>query len=489
MKKIAIIFSLLLFTCSSDDDTSSNNFITSFQLYITNGFVEGDIDEENGEIRFETTGADLNGMTPIIIFSDKATISPSSSQSQNFNNIITYTVTAENGAINSYDVIVDNTPFNTESKILSFSLMIDGVNYDCNINEATKEITLDVVGVDISALSPTISFSESAVISPIPNQVQDFNNSVIYTVTAENGSSSNYTVNITNRPFGTENEILEFSVSDGGQSVSGIIDSNSQNIRLFINNQNIDAISPTITISEYATISPESGVIQDFSSPVEYIVTAENGDTLTYIVSVNPKSINAVNPSFFGHQYYTGTRINVFGNYIDIEQPDAQILLIDGVNEYPMPIVDSEIFSSPGNPTTQIIVIDLPESLPSFANYTLIYRTSEGDIPFNTNLDILQGGPSNMVINQTSFFLNDVLIIDGDNLLSGLVVPSNGNQFIVRNSNNYDIQLNGDATQLTWTMDYQQHFPSYYGDSPQERTIYTIDDNGRVGKPVIATLN
>lgn len=47
------------------------------------------------------------------------------------------------------------------------------------------------------------------------------------------------------------------------------------------------ALVPTIKISDKATVSPASGVAQDFSSPVTYTVTSEDGIvTATYTVSV-----------------------------------------------------------------------------------------------------------------------------------------------------------------------------------------------------------
>ncbi len=49
---------------------------------------------------------------------------------------------------------------------------------------------------------------------------------------------------------------------------------------------NITSLTPRIAISEKATISPESDVPQDFSSPIVYTVTAEDGTTETYTVSV-----------------------------------------------------------------------------------------------------------------------------------------------------------------------------------------------------------
>ncbi len=46
-------------------------------------------------------------------------------------------------------------------------------------------------------------------------------------------------------------------------------------------------LTPTIVVSNKASVSPESGISQDFSSGrvVKYTVTAENGESKTYSVS------------------------------------------------------------------------------------------------------------------------------------------------------------------------------------------------------------
>ena len=46
-------------------------------------------------------------------------------------------------------------------------------------------------------------------------------------------------------------------------------------------------MSPTIIISEKATISPSDNIAQDFTNPVVYTVKAEDGSTTTYIVTVS----------------------------------------------------------------------------------------------------------------------------------------------------------------------------------------------------------
>ncbi len=45
-------------------------------------------------------------------------------------------------------------------------------------------------------------------------------------------------------------------------------------------------LTPTIAVSESAAVSPKSGVVQNFSSPVTYTVTAEDGSTQPYTVTV-----------------------------------------------------------------------------------------------------------------------------------------------------------------------------------------------------------
>ena len=48
---------------------------------------------------------------------------------------------------------------------------------------------------------------------------------------------------------------------------------------------------PTITISDKATVSPATGVAQDFSKEVSYTVTAEDGGTVVYKVNVTKPAV------------------------------------------------------------------------------------------------------------------------------------------------------------------------------------------------------
>jgi hypothetical protein len=72
-------------------------------------------------------------------------------------------------------------------------------------------------------------------------------------------------------------------------SISGIdatIDQTSNTIFLSISETDLTTLVPTISISVNAIINPASGASQDFTNPITYTVTAEDGSTVDYIVSV-----------------------------------------------------------------------------------------------------------------------------------------------------------------------------------------------------------
>lgn len=61
----------------------------------------------------------------------------------------------------------------------------------------------------------------------------------------------------------------------------------------------ITNLAPDITVSDKATISPDPSIPQDFSQPVTYTVTAENGEERTYTISISmPISSEAEIKSF-----------------------------------------------------------------------------------------------------------------------------------------------------------------------------------------------
>ncbi|TPN86177.1 DUF5018 domain-containing protein [Aquimarina algicola] len=153
------------------------------------------------------------------------------------------------------------------------------------IDESTKTITLIINENDLTSLTPNIQVSPNATISPASGVVQDFTKPVTYIVTAENGSTVNYQITV-KKTKTNDASITGFTIS----GIDGTIDELTETITLSIDVVNLASLVPNIKISTNATISPASGVMQDFTSPVTYKVTAENGLVKEYVVTVTSNS-------------------------------------------------------------------------------------------------------------------------------------------------------------------------------------------------------
>ena len=88
------------------------------------------------------------------------------------------------------------TKKSSEKQILSFSFYSPAV--EATIMESAKTIVATVpTGTDLTALVPIINVSEKATVNPASGVRQDFTNTVMYTVTAEDGSQASYAVAVT----------------------------------------------------------------------------------------------------------------------------------------------------------------------------------------------------------------------------------------------------------------------------------------------------
>ncbi|MDQ5930029.1 MAG: hypothetical protein QG594_1812, partial [Bacteroidota bacterium] len=81
----------------------------------------------------------------------------------------------------------------------------------------------------------------------------------------------------------SEKDITEFKIG----SDKGDIDQPKHTILVKVGcATDVTKLAPDITISKGATISPKSGAVQDFTNPVTYVVTAEDGSKQSYVVTV-----------------------------------------------------------------------------------------------------------------------------------------------------------------------------------------------------------
>lgn len=71
-------------------------------------------------------------------------------------------------------------------------------------------------------------------------------------------------------------------------AVTAMIDATAKTVKAEVPiGTDLTKLVPTLTVSEKATISPASGVVQDFSKAVTYTVTAEDGSTQVYTVTIS----------------------------------------------------------------------------------------------------------------------------------------------------------------------------------------------------------
>ena len=88
----------------------------------------------------------------------------------------------------------------------------------------------------------------------------------------------------------SEKLILSFSITT--PAAVGIIDEVAKTVTVTVPaGTDLIALIPTIVVSEKAMVSPESGVATNFTNPIKYTVTAEDGTTAEYIVTVTAGAV------------------------------------------------------------------------------------------------------------------------------------------------------------------------------------------------------
>jgi hypothetical protein len=176
----------------------------------------------------------------------------------------------------------------TEFKFLASenTLLTEDVIASIDVNAKTISANLPS-DIPLTALTPKISISPKAIVSPTGEK--DFTDAVTYTVTAEDGTSQSYAVTATSKSSAKEITSFRFAgIENNGVTVdiSGQIDEEGKTIAMEMpNGTEITALEPELEIPDNAIYEPMGP--QDFSSPINYTITAEDGTSRTYLVTVN----------------------------------------------------------------------------------------------------------------------------------------------------------------------------------------------------------
>ncbi|WP_299673867.1 hypothetical protein [uncultured Tenacibaculum sp.] len=365
---IAFFSLLLFFRCSEHneklplDPDKEGLQILSFQFLAANNAslsndIQGEIIEDEKEIHLTfSSSIDITSLIPTIEVSEDARISPANNTEQDFSIPVSYVLSKDGHEDVSYTVVVTLIDTSNEAVMLNFSFLKGNNpdlsdNYEAIIeNEEVKVFISELA--DLQNIIPTIKVSEGASISPTIDTGIDFRSEVVFTVTSENGETQKeYTVKIIR--LRSVKNVVKFDVTIDDKTFKVTIDNDLNEIRLKVpEGTDITNLTPEILLSDEAEVTPLSGTPQDFSNPVNYTVTAEDGSKKEFIVHVsffNPLELDRL---FLEEFYRANEQYNTSFSYLDwdLEAPtmenwngvtitDGRVskLIIAAVNIYEIP--------------------------------------------------------------------------------------------------------------------------------------------------------
>ena len=160
--------------------------------------------------------------------------------------------------------------------------------------DITGIITSDTIkvtflkGTVVSSLVPTITFTGKSV-TPSNKTAQNFSDKINYTITAQDGSTVTYFISVSF--IANDKNISSFAfrsvdnLSDLSKDVNGIITSDSINLTVPFGTKLNNLVPFILTTGK--SITPGSLVKQDFTNPVNYTVTGQDGSIKNYVVKVS----------------------------------------------------------------------------------------------------------------------------------------------------------------------------------------------------------
>ncbi|WP_202613982.1 DUF6242 domain-containing protein, partial [Silvanigrella paludirubra] len=245
----------------------------------------------------------------------------STTTANDFTNPVTYTITAQDGVSNNSYTVTVTYDADPGTLILTFSFNINGTSYYGTIDQQNFTINVSGVpfGTDLTSLVATFSLSAGAsatvngTTQVSATTANDFTNPVTYTITAQDGITiAIYTVTID-----PGDQIFTFSFNINGTSYDGIIDQSNYTIdvsRLPYGTDLTNLIAAfTLSSGATATVNGTTQVStttpNDFTNPVTYTITAQDGITIAnYTINVS------VLPPPFAIFYFKLSNIFYLGN-------------------------------------------------------------------------------------------------------------------------------------------------------------------------------
>ncbi|REK75587.1 cadherin-like beta sandwich domain-containing protein [Paenibacillus paeoniae] len=258
-----------------------------------------------------TVEVQVNNGTPVAVSSGQN--SPSLGLNVGSNTIVV-TVTAQNGSTKEYRITVTRAAsaeaglsgLSLSAGTLSPSFNSNTNQYSSSVDNGVSNITVKPVAMHTGA-TITASVNDGTPVSVSSDQFSNglpLNtgvNKIELLVTAQDGTTTRtYTINVT-RAKSSERDLTAFSFQGLTPAVTGTIDGTDISLNVPYGT-NRSALIASFTHSEQATVTVGAAVQisgttpNNFNTPVIYTVTAEDGSTKAYTVTVHvgPSSEKAI---------------------------------------------------------------------------------------------------------------------------------------------------------------------------------------------------
>ena len=317
---IKFIFYFLIFilfsSCSKNGDPVAEVKKSAEKAILTFGFTKADNPGLSQDFYGVINGYSINIAVPsntdvsalkaTFTSSQKSTIKIGGILQQdkltanNFSSPVVYTVVAEDGSTQNFTVSI----LSTDKALITFSFVKadnSSLTEDCiGVLIGTTINVLVSSGADLTALKASYTASPKVVIK-VGDTVQqskvtlnNFTQAVVYTVIAEDGSKQEYNVNVTKKS--SAKALLTFGLNKAentqlSDNYTGTISGSVVSV-VVPYNTNLSSFKATFTNSPKSTVKVGNTEQQDkvsvnnFSNPIIYTVTAEDGSTMNYTVTV-----------------------------------------------------------------------------------------------------------------------------------------------------------------------------------------------------------
>lgn len=382
--------------CGGSCSNKSN--LKSITVYSLNG-VTGVITGQNISVTMPY-GTDLTAL--VATFTTTGTsvtvngvMQTSKTTPNDFTSPVVYTVTAADGTTYTYAVTVTIASSSAKA-ITAFSLPSLNGPVNALISGQSISVTMPY-GTDLKALVATFtttgtSVTVSGLIQISETTPNNFTAPIIYTVTAADGTTDTYTVTVTVASSSAK-AITAFSLPSLNGTVNAII--NGQNILLTMpsgtSKEFLSSLIATFTttgasVAVNGAIQTSETTPNNFTVPVIYTVTAADGttDTYTVTVSVTPSSAKAITSySLNGTTgVITGQNISVIRPYgSDVTALKATFIttgasvMVNGIiqtneitpNDFTSPVIYT-VIAADGTTNAYTVTVTVP-SVPFVAYY------------------------------------------------------------------------------------------------------------------------